>query len=48
VAAGLAAFAERTAADEIIVTNQLFDHAHRVRSLEIAASAITTDRSSQP
>ena len=39
VAAGLAAFAERTTADEIIVTSQVFDHAHRVRSLEITAEA---------
>ncbi|MCX6460648.1 MAG: LLM class flavin-dependent oxidoreductase [Actinobacteria bacterium] len=41
VAAGIAAFAERTTADEIIVTSQVFDHAHRVRSLEITADAGT-------
>ena len=39
VAAGLAAFAARTAADEIIVASSFFDHAHRVRSLEITADA---------
>ena len=37
VRAGLAAFAERTGADELIVTSQIFDHAARVRSFEIAA-----------
>ena len=39
VRAGLAAFAERTKADELIVTSQIFDHAARVRSFEIAAEA---------
>jgi len=39
VAAGIADFAERTTADEIIVTSQVFDHAKRVRSLEITAEA---------
>ena len=39
VAVGLAAFAERTQADEIIVANQVFEPAHRVRSLEIVADA---------
>jgi luciferase family oxidoreductase group 1 len=38
VAAGLAAFAARTEADEIIVANQFFDHSLRVRSLEIIAA----------
>jgi luciferase family oxidoreductase group 1 len=37
VKAGLAAFAERTGADELIVTSQIFDHAARLRSFEIAA-----------
>ncbi len=39
VAAGLAAFAARTGANEIIVTTQMFDHAARIRSFEIAADA---------
>ncbi len=39
VAAGLAAFADRTQADEIIVASQFFEPAHRVRSLEIVAEA---------
>ena len=40
VRAGLAAFAARTGADELIVTSQIFDHAARVRSFEIAAAAM--------
>jgi luciferase family oxidoreductase group 1 len=36
---GLKAFAERTGADEIIATANMFDHASRVRSFEIAADA---------
>ncbi len=36
---GLAAFAERTGADEIIVTSQVFDHAARLRSFELTAAA---------
>jgi luciferase family oxidoreductase group 1 len=39
VGAGLAAFAQRTAADEIIVASQFFDHSLRIRSLEIVAQA---------
>jgi len=39
VAAGMAAFAQRTAADEIIVASQFFDHSLRIRSLEIVAQA---------
>lgn len=39
VAAAIAAFIARTGADEIIVTAQIFDHAARVRSFEIAAEA---------
>jgi len=34
---GLAAFIARTGADELMVTAQIFDHAARVRSYEIAA-----------
>jgi luciferase family oxidoreductase group 1 len=36
---GLAAFIARTGADEIMVAAQIFDHAARVRSYEIAAEA---------
>lgn len=34
---GLDAFVERTGADELIVTGQIFDHAARIRSFEIVA-----------
>jgi alkanesulfonate monooxygenase SsuD/methylene tetrahydromethanopterin reductase-like flavin-dependent oxidoreductase (luciferase family) len=34
---GLEAFVERTGADELMVTAQVFDHAARVRSFEILA-----------
>ena len=37
---GLAAFVERTGADELMVTAQIFDHAARLRSFEIAAAAV--------
>lgn len=40
VAEGLAAFIERTGADELILTSAMFDHEKRKRSLEIAASAL--------
>ncbi len=36
---GLQAFIARTGADELMVTGQIFDHAARLRSFEIAASA---------
>ena len=36
---GLAAFAEKHGADEVIVTAQIYDHAARVRSFEILAEA---------
>ncbi len=36
---GLAAFAERTGADELMVTSQIYDHAARLRSYEIVATA---------
>lgn len=36
---GLEAFARRTGADELMVTAQIYDHAARVRSFEIAAQA---------
>jgi luciferase family oxidoreductase group 1 len=34
---GLAAFAERTGADELMITSSIFDHAARLRSFEIAS-----------
>jgi hypothetical protein len=36
---GLSAFAQRTGADELIVTAQIFDHEARKRSFEITAHA---------
>jgi luciferase family oxidoreductase group 1 len=39
VRAGLQAFIERTGADELMITSQIFDHAARLRSYEIAAQA---------
>ena len=39
VRTGLRAFVSRTGADELMVTAQIFDHAARVRSFEIAAEA---------
>ena len=40
VARGLEAFAERTGADELMLTSQIFDHRARLRSFEIVARAI--------
>ena len=37
---GLHAFAERTGADELMVTAQIFDHAARLRAFEIVAEAV--------
>jgi luciferase family oxidoreductase group 1 len=37
VRSALAAFIERTQADELMITSQMFDHAARLRSYEIAA-----------
>jgi alkanesulfonate monooxygenase SsuD/methylene tetrahydromethanopterin reductase-like flavin-dependent oxidoreductase (luciferase family) len=34
---GLAAFVERTGADELMVTGQIYDHAARLRSFELVA-----------
>ena len=39
VAAGLESFIRRTRAEEVIVATQVYDHALRVRSLELTASA---------
>jgi luciferase family oxidoreductase group 1 len=36
---GLAAFIARTGADELMITGQIFDHAARLRSFEIASEA---------
>jgi alkanesulfonate monooxygenase SsuD/methylene tetrahydromethanopterin reductase-like flavin-dependent oxidoreductase (luciferase family) len=41
VRADLRSFVERTGADELMITCQIFDHAARLRSLEIAAEAFT-------
>lgn len=41
IKAGVAAFIERTKADEIIVACSIFDHQKRKRSLEIAAEILT-------
>jgi luciferase family oxidoreductase group 1 len=40
VRAGIAAFAARAGADELMVTGSIWDHARRKRSFEIAAGAI--------
>jgi luciferase family oxidoreductase group 1 len=40
VKAGIKAFAERTSADELIIAGSIWDHARRLRSFEIAASAV--------
>ncbi len=37
VKAAIAAFLERTGADELIIASHIYDHAARVRSYEIAA-----------
>jgi luciferase family oxidoreductase group 1 len=37
---GIAAFAARTGADELMLTGQIFDHGARLRSFEIAAEAV--------
>ncbi len=41
VRSGLAAFAERTGADELMITGSIFDHAARLRSFEIVAETRT-------
>jgi alkanesulfonate monooxygenase SsuD/methylene tetrahydromethanopterin reductase-like flavin-dependent oxidoreductase (luciferase family) len=40
VTAAVRAFVERTGADELMVTSQIFDHRARLRSFEIAAAAV--------
>jgi luciferase family oxidoreductase group 1 len=44
VRAGLEAFVERTGADELMITAQIFDHAARLRSYEITAAAAAHSR----
>jgi luciferase family oxidoreductase group 1 len=41
VRADLSNFVEQTRADELMITSQIFDHAARLRSFEIAAKAFT-------
>jgi luciferase family oxidoreductase group 1 len=41
---GLLAFAERTGADELMLTSQIHDHAARLRSFEIVASELLRAR----
>jgi len=43
VRATLRDFIARTQADELMITAQIFDHAARLRSYEIAAESLTTD-----
>jgi luciferase family oxidoreductase group 1 len=40
IARSIAAFIERTSADELIITSQIFDHDKRLRSFEIARQAL--------
>ena len=37
VKVGIAAFIERTSVDELMIAGQIYDHADRLRSFEIAA-----------
>jgi hypothetical protein len=41
VRADLLNFIRRTGADELMITSQIFDHAARLRSFEIAAEVLT-------
>jgi luciferase family oxidoreductase group 1 len=43
VAAQLKAFIERTGADELMITSQVFDHAARLRSYEITAAIMANE-----
>jgi alkanesulfonate monooxygenase SsuD/methylene tetrahydromethanopterin reductase-like flavin-dependent oxidoreductase (luciferase family) len=47
VAAGIEAFVERTGADELMVTSQIYDHGARLRSYEIVAEAMGQRRPSE-
>ena len=46
VKAATQAFVERTGADELMVTSQIFDHAARIRSYELLAGTFATGDSS--
>jgi luciferase family oxidoreductase group 1 len=48
VARGLEEFAERTGADELMVTSQIFDHAARLRSFEIVAGSRAPKQTAGP
>jgi alkanesulfonate monooxygenase SsuD/methylene tetrahydromethanopterin reductase-like flavin-dependent oxidoreductase (luciferase family) len=41
---GLAEFAERTGADELMLASQIYDHSARLRSYEIVASEVLQAR----
>ena len=41
---GLTAFAERTGADELMLTSQIYDHGARLRSYEIVAAELLPAR----
>ena len=43
IAAGVAAFVERTGIDEVMLTSSIFDHAARKRSIALAAAALQAD-----
>jgi luciferase family oxidoreductase group 1 len=45
---GVEDFVARTAADELIVTSQIYDHAARLRSYEILARVTATEQAEQP
>jgi luciferase family oxidoreductase group 1 len=47
VARGLKAFVERTGADELMLTSQIYDHRARLRSFEIVARGIEKKRGSE-
>jgi alkanesulfonate monooxygenase SsuD/methylene tetrahydromethanopterin reductase-like flavin-dependent oxidoreductase (luciferase family) len=42
----LHAFVERTGADELMITSQIFDHRTRMQSYEITAEAAQPERAS--
>ena len=44
----LRAFIERTGADELMITSQIFDHAARLRSYELLAAAFATSAEPEP
>jgi alkanesulfonate monooxygenase SsuD/methylene tetrahydromethanopterin reductase-like flavin-dependent oxidoreductase (luciferase family) len=44
VRASLNAFVERTGADELMITSQVFEHSARLRSYEITAEILAESR----